>query len=117
MNSDDNDGILPKSFIVILYCFVDFCRSSIGAKFFPDVLLNDIAGPDGSPLILSLKLAVDVLVSNNNQADLLIKIMSGLWPFILHLYWFTKVIQTENRTCQSLNLPRKLYCYTLKLYN
>ncbi|KNA12609.1 hypothetical protein SOVF_124370, partial [Spinacia oleracea] len=36
--------------------------SSIGAKFFPDVLLNDIAGPDGSPLILSLKLAVDVLV-------------------------------------------------------
>ncbi|XP_074317350.1 copper-transporting ATPase PAA2, chloroplastic isoform X2 [Silene latifolia] len=33
-----------------------------GAKIFPDVLLNDIAGPDGSPLILSLKLAVDVLV-------------------------------------------------------
>ncbi|KMT17849.1 hypothetical protein BVRB_2g033820 [Beta vulgaris subsp. vulgaris] len=36
--------------------------SSIGTKIFPDVLLNDIAGPDGSPLILSLKLAVDVLV-------------------------------------------------------
>ncbi|XP_057525223.1 copper-transporting ATPase PAA2, chloroplastic [Amaranthus tricolor] len=36
--------------------------SSIGAKLFPDVLLNDMAGPEGSPLILSLKLAVDVLV-------------------------------------------------------
>ncbi|KAK9699700.1 hypothetical protein RND81_08G190200 [Saponaria officinalis] len=35
---------------------------TIGAKLFPDVLLNDIAGPDGNPLILSLKLAVDVLV-------------------------------------------------------
>ncbi|KAL9227217.1 hypothetical protein vseg_002937 [Gypsophila vaccaria] len=35
---------------------------TIGAKLFPDVLLNDLAGPDGSPLILSLKLAVDVLV-------------------------------------------------------
>ncbi|KAL2545156.1 Copper-transporting ATPase PAA2 [Forsythia ovata] len=27
-----------------------------------DVLLNDIAGPDGNPLLLSMKLAVDVLV-------------------------------------------------------
>jgi hypothetical protein len=26
-------------------------------------LLNDIAGPDGDPLLLSLKLSVDVLVS------------------------------------------------------
>ncbi|CAL1390054.1 unnamed protein product [Linum trigynum] len=34
----------------------------IGARIFPDVLLNDIAGPDGDPLLLSLKLAVDVLV-------------------------------------------------------
>ncbi|MQM13945.1 hypothetical protein Taro_046872 [Colocasia esculenta] len=29
---------------------------------FPEVLLNDIAGPDGNSLLLSLKLAVDVLV-------------------------------------------------------
>lgn len=36
--------------------------STIGVKIFPDVLLNDIAGPEGSHLILSLKLAVDVLV-------------------------------------------------------
>ncbi|XP_020104615.1 copper-transporting ATPase PAA2, chloroplastic [Ananas comosus] len=34
----------------------------IGSHIFPEVLLNDIAGPDGSSLILSLKLAVDVLV-------------------------------------------------------
>ncbi|XP_047315974.1 copper-transporting ATPase PAA2, chloroplastic isoform X2 [Impatiens glandulifera] len=35
---------------------------SFGTHIFPDVLLNDIAGPDGSTLLLSLKLAVDVLV-------------------------------------------------------
>ncbi|KAL3744570.1 hypothetical protein ACJRO7_013787 [Eucalyptus globulus] len=34
----------------------------IGTHIFPDVLLNDIAGPDGDPLLLSLKLSVDVLV-------------------------------------------------------
>ncbi|XP_059642621.1 copper-transporting ATPase PAA2, chloroplastic [Cornus florida] len=34
----------------------------IGTHVFPDVLLNDIAGPDGNPLLLSLKLSVDVLV-------------------------------------------------------
>ncbi|KAF5205568.1 Copper-transporting atpase paa2 protein [Thalictrum thalictroides] len=34
----------------------------IGSHIFPDVLLNDIAGPDGNPLLLSMKLAVDVLV-------------------------------------------------------
>ncbi|KAM6541917.1 hypothetical protein CsatB_006364 [Cannabis sativa] len=34
----------------------------IGSQAFPDVLLNDIAGPDGDPLLLSMKLAVDVLV-------------------------------------------------------
>ncbi|KAF7830412.1 copper-transporting ATPase PAA2, chloroplastic [Senna tora] len=34
----------------------------IGSHAFPDVLLNDIAGPEGDPLLLSLKLAVDVLV-------------------------------------------------------
>ncbi|GLT75987.1 hypothetical protein SLA2020_476740 [Shorea laevis] len=34
----------------------------VGSHVFPDVLLNDIAGPDGDPLLLSLKLAVDVLV-------------------------------------------------------
>lgn len=35
---------------------------SFGSQIFPDVLLNDIAGPDENPLVLSLKLAVDVLV-------------------------------------------------------
>ncbi|CAL0327150.1 unnamed protein product [Lupinus luteus] len=34
----------------------------IGSNIFPDVLLNDIAGPEGNPLLLSLKLSVDVLV-------------------------------------------------------
>lgn len=34
----------------------------IGTNIFPDVLLNDIAGPEGDPLLLSLKLSVDVLV-------------------------------------------------------
>ncbi|XP_010535751.1 PREDICTED: copper-transporting ATPase PAA2, chloroplastic [Tarenaya hassleriana] len=34
----------------------------IGSNIFPDVLLNDISGPGGDPLVLSLKLAVDVLV-------------------------------------------------------
>ncbi|KAG6409525.1 hypothetical protein SASPL_127565 [Salvia splendens] len=34
----------------------------IGTHIFPDVLLNDIAGPDGNALLLSMKLAVDVLV-------------------------------------------------------
>ncbi|GFZ15587.1 P-type ATPase of Arabidopsis 2 [Actinidia rufa] len=34
----------------------------LGTRMFPDVLLNDIAGPDGNSLLLSLKLSVDVLV-------------------------------------------------------
>ncbi|KAL3650720.1 Copper-transporting ATPase paa2, chloroplastic [Castilleja foliolosa] len=34
----------------------------IGTHIFPEVLLNDIAGPDGNSLLLSMKLAVDVLV-------------------------------------------------------
>ncbi|GMH06931.1 hypothetical protein Nepgr_008771 [Nepenthes gracilis] len=34
----------------------------IGTQIFPNVLLNEIAGTDGSPLLLSLKLSVDVLV-------------------------------------------------------
>ncbi|XP_016465641.1 copper-transporting ATPase PAA2, chloroplastic [Nicotiana tabacum] len=34
----------------------------LGSHIFQDVLLNDIAGPEGDPLLLSLKLAVDVLV-------------------------------------------------------
>ncbi|XP_027357036.1 copper-transporting ATPase PAA2, chloroplastic isoform X2 [Abrus precatorius] len=34
----------------------------VGSHIFPDVLLNDIAGPEGDPLLLSLKLSVDVLV-------------------------------------------------------
>ncbi|KAL6502061.1 Copper-transporting ATPase paa2, chloroplastic [Orobanche gracilis] len=35
----------------------------IGTHIFPEVLLNDIAGPDGNSLLLSMKLAVDVLRS------------------------------------------------------
>uniref|UniRef100_A0A453IWR0 HMA domain-containing protein n=1 Tax=Aegilops tauschii subsp. strangulata TaxID=200361 RepID=A0A453IWR0_AEGTS len=34
----------------------------LGTHLFPEVLLNDISGPDGDSLLLSLKLAVDVLV-------------------------------------------------------
>ncbi|KAL8222949.1 hypothetical protein R6Q57_020348 [Mikania cordata] len=34
----------------------------VGVHLFPDVLLNDISGPDGSQLLLSLKLSTDVLV-------------------------------------------------------
>uniref|UniRef100_A0ACD5WEW0 Uncharacterized protein n=1 Tax=Avena sativa TaxID=4498 RepID=A0ACD5WEW0_AVESA len=34
----------------------------MGTHIFPEVLLNDISGPDGDSLLLSLKLAVDVLV-------------------------------------------------------
>ncbi|KAL9444981.1 hypothetical protein AB3S75_018054 [Citrus x aurantiifolia] len=34
----------------------------IGSQIFPDVLLSDMAGPNGNPLLLSLKLSVDVLV-------------------------------------------------------
>ncbi|PON73108.1 hypothetical protein PanWU01x14_059490 [Parasponia andersonii] len=37
-------------------------RYYIGTHAFPDVLLNNIAGPDCDPLLLSLKLSVDVLV-------------------------------------------------------
>lgn len=44
-------------------CFEFVSRYYFGTQIFPDVLLNDIAGPDGDPLLLSLKLAVDVLVS------------------------------------------------------
>lgn len=39
-------------------------RYYVGTHVFPDVLLNNIAGPDSDPLLLSLKLAVDVLVSD-----------------------------------------------------
>jgi hypothetical protein len=35
----------------------------VGTGLFPDVLYSDAAGPDGSSLLLSLKLAIDVLVS------------------------------------------------------
>jgi hypothetical protein len=41
-----------------------FPRYYIGTHLFPEVLLNDIAGPDGDSLLLSIKLAVDVLVSD-----------------------------------------------------
>ena len=34
----------------------------LGTNLFPDVLLNDVAGPDGDVLLLSLKLAINVLV-------------------------------------------------------
>ena len=43
------------------YCVL---RYYLGTHMFPDVLLNDIAGPDGNSLLLSLKLSVDVLVSH-----------------------------------------------------
>lgn len=34
----------------------------LGTDLFPNVLMNDAAGPEGSALLLSLKLAIDVLV-------------------------------------------------------
>ncbi|KAG5048311.1 hypothetical protein JHK85_009414 [Glycine max] len=37
---------------------------SVGSHIFPEVLLNDIAGPEGDPLLLSLKLSVDVFLQN-----------------------------------------------------
>lgn len=43
---------------------MNLTRYYIGTNVFPDVLLNDIAGSEGDALLLSLKLAVDVLVSN-----------------------------------------------------
>lgn len=42
--------------------YYSFYRYYFGSHIFPDVLLNDIAGSEGDPLLLSLKLAVDVLV-------------------------------------------------------
>eukprot|EP00899_Mesostigma_viride_P024688 jgi/Mesvir1/5403/Mv15475-RA.2 len=35
---------------------------TLGSAWYPQVLLSEIAGEDGSPLLLSLKLAIDVLV-------------------------------------------------------
>lgn len=57
-------------------------RYYIGSQIFPDVLLSDMAGPNGNPLLLSLKLSVDVLVSNaectvNWGISLII-----LWPIL-----------------------------------
>ena len=48
------------------YCISVPLRYYIGTHIFPDVLLNDIAGPDGNALLLSMKLAVDVLVSSSD---------------------------------------------------
>lgn len=53
--------IMPINFNKL---FVFVSRYFVGSHIFPDVLLNDIAGPEGDPLLLSLKLSVDVLVSN-----------------------------------------------------
>lgn len=57
------EGSISRMFILVVsYCqFV--LRYYLGTRIFPDVLLNDIAGPDGNSLLLSLKLSVDVLVS------------------------------------------------------
>ncbi|KAG9458466.1 hypothetical protein H6P81_002974 [Aristolochia fimbriata] len=53
----------PFVFSVITFSAATFAFwYCIGTDIFPDVLLNDIAGPEGNPLLLSLKLAVDVLV-------------------------------------------------------
>ena len=37
-------------------------RMTVGTAAFPSVLLSEVAGEEGSPLLLSLKLAIDVLV-------------------------------------------------------
>lgn len=49
---------------VAFLSLIPFPRYYIGTHLFPEVLLNDIAGPDGDSLLLSIKLAVDVLVSD-----------------------------------------------------
>lgn len=58
--------------------FTFFFRYYIGTHIFPDVLLNDIAGPDGDPLLLSLKLSVDVLVSNSLENRMSHSIFGGV---------------------------------------
>ncbi|WOL11582.1 copper-transporting ATPase PAA2, chloroplastic [Canna indica] len=53
----------PFAFSVMGLSAATFCFwYYVGTHIFPDVLLNDIAGPDADPLLLSLKLSVDVLV-------------------------------------------------------
>ncbi|KAL6534060.1 Copper-transporting ATPase paa2, chloroplastic [Orobanche hederae] len=54
-------SIMSLSAATFAFCFF-FVRHYIGTHIFPEVLLNDIAGPDGNSLLLSMKLAVDVLV-------------------------------------------------------
>lgn len=45
-------------------CVLAYLFSPLSLFQYPDVLLDDIAGPDGDPLLMSLKLAMDVLASN-----------------------------------------------------
>lgn len=69
----------------------------MGTHLFPEVLLNDISGPDGDSLLLSLKLAVDVLVSNCAIVFLKLSLSKSwtnfTWPdysnslIILQLLW------------------------------
>ncbi|KAJ6924258.1 hypothetical protein NC652_017519 [Populus alba x Populus x berolinensis] len=49
-----------------------------GSHFFPDVLLNDIAGPDGDPLLLSLKLSVDVLTGTLTEGKPAVSAVSSI---------------------------------------
>lgn len=59
-------------------------RYYVGTHLFPDVLLNDIAGPDGNPLLLSLKLSVDVLVSHG-ALMIRSRILSASNLYLLHV--------------------------------
>lgn len=67
--------LLPLCFNLSLLAYL--FRYYIGAHIFPEVLLNDIAGSDGDPLLLSLKLAVDVLVSTNAMIRHIIMMLLG----------------------------------------
>ncbi|KAJ6914743.1 hotosynthetic electron transport chain [Populus alba x Populus x berolinensis] len=49
-----------------------------GSHFFPDVLLNDIAGLDGDPLLLSLKLSVDVLTRTLTEGKPAVSAVSSI---------------------------------------
>ncbi|XWS72377.1 hypothetical protein CRYUN_Cryun02cG0035000 [Craigia yunnanensis] len=67
-----------------------------GSHIFPDVLLNDIAGPDGNPLLLSLKLAVDVFfpvlvhwVSPHQQQSMLAPLLAQICTFGNIVYFGT----------------------------
>lgn len=73
------------------------CRYTVGTTLFPDVLYSDAAGPDGSALLLSLKLAIDVLVSidSSNRARELkraLTLRKGGYQHALRCNWLSMLL-------------------------